>query len=267
MAILASQNAHLSIKPSEEPSRVSRLLGAAAVASALILIAPALSTSAAAADQPDLLASCAAGLSPSVSLISYWNSPQEAFLSPSPAGRCGYRFSTATETSAILELDPVSNFTGSISANVYSYQNGHLLGPVAGVSDYHVVASSPSPPRDLSLKAGDWVLNVEADESDNAPRICVNPVSCEWWGILPTVTARTVAGSIGASVWRKQDGESGTGSLLQHSWASRRIADPVGPPAARHTITTRTQTCAPKLTSRENRDTFSAALPSWPACL
>jgi hypothetical protein len=135
-----------------------------------------------------------------------------------------------------------------------------------GVSDYHVVGSSPSPLRHLSLKAGDWVLNVEADESDNVPRICVNPVSCEWWGILPTVTARTVAGSIGASVWREQERESGTGSLLQHSRASRRIADPVGPPAARHTISTRTQTCAPTLTSRENRDTFSAALPSWPAC-
>ena len=132
MATLASQNAHLSIKPSEEPSRISRLLGAAAVASALILIAPALSTSAAAAGQPDLLASCAAGLSPSVSLISYWNSPQGAFLSPSPAGRCGHRFSTATKTSAILDLDPVSNFTGNISANIYSYHDGYLLGPVAG---------------------------------------------------------------------------------------------------------------------------------------
>ena len=138
---------------------------------------------------------------------------------------------------------------------------------VAGVSDYHIVASSPSPPRDLSLKAGDWVLDVQADESDNAPRICINPVSCEWWGILPTATSRSVAGSIGASVWRKQEGEGGTGSLLQHSRASRRIADSVGPPAARPTISTRAQTCAPILTSRENRDPFSPPLPSWTACL
>ena len=86
MATLASQNAHFSIKPSEEPSRISRLLGAAAVASALILIAPALSTSAAAAGQPDLLASCAAGLSPSVSLISYWNSPQGGLPFPFASG-------------------------------------------------------------------------------------------------------------------------------------------------------------------------------------
>jgi hypothetical protein len=54
---------------------------------------------------------------------------------------------------------------------------------------------------------------------------------------------------------------------LQHSRAIRRIADPVGPPAARQTISTRAQTCTPALTSRENRDTFSAVLPSWPACL
>jgi hypothetical protein len=266
MAMLASQKSGLDIKTSETRRCISRLLGAAAVVSALILTAPAPSTSAAATDRANPLAACSGALSPSVSLMSYWNSPQRLFLPSSPAGGCSYRFDTPAETSPILELNPVSKFTGNISANIYSYHDGYLLSPVAGLSDYHLVGSSPSPPLHLSLKAGDRVLNVEADERDNPPRICINPVSCEWWGILPSVTARTVAGSFGASVWRKQEGESPTGGLLQHSRASRPIADPVGPPAARRTISTRTPTCAPTLTSRDNREIFSAVLPSWPAC-